>query len=160
MDTKIFPTPRWCGIRQLLWIAIQRCIVCTKYSTITYQLMWWIFWLYWRANDRSWWVTMSFSSIMYHELHICVCTQVKLYDKAHRAISSYGFFNERTWRFKTNNWQYIFDKMAPQDRSTFNFDVSTINWRSYMKTYCHGIRQFIQKDDPDSVPLANKKLQR
>ena len=50
--------------------------------------------------------------------------------------------------------------MSAEDRRVFYFDVRKINWPLYLEKYALGARQFILKDDPSSLPVARKKLQK
>lgn len=50
--------------------------------------------------------------------------------------------------------------MSESDRRVFNFDVREIDWRAYFETYVQGIRQWILKDDPSTLPQARKTLVR
>ena len=86
--------------------------------------------------------------------------KVKRYHMAHAAISSLDFFWTNSWRFKSDNWREIYAKMTPKDKSIFDIDVSTINWKYYFATFCSGIRKFIQKEDQKSLPEARKRFRR
>jgi fatty acyl-CoA reductase len=86
--------------------------------------------------------------------------QVKLYERVFRAISNLGFFNSHQWQFVSENSLTIQSKMSTADRKIFDFDVRQLNWRSYFETYVQGIRLFILKDDPSTLPQARKTLVR
>ncbi|XP_046643602.1 putative fatty acyl-CoA reductase CG5065 [Daphnia pulicaria] len=85
---------------------------------------------------------------------------VKLYERVFRAISNLGFFNSHQWQFVSENSLTIQSKMSTADRKIFDFDVRQLNWRSYFETYVQGIRLFILKDDPSTLPQARKTLVR
>lgn len=50
--------------------------------------------------------------------------------------------------------------MTASDQQEFDFDVRNLNWRTYFETYVQGIRQWILKDDPSTLPQARKTLVR
>lgn len=50
--------------------------------------------------------------------------------------------------------------MSVSDQQEFSFDVRQLDWRTYFETYIQGIRQFILKDDPSTLPQARKLLVR
>ena len=81
-----------------------------------------------------------------------------MYEKVFRATSSLGFFNTHQWTFVSENSLQIRSKMSPADRQTFEFDVRQLNWRAYFETYIQGIRQWVLKDDPSTIPQARKIL--
>jgi len=85
---------------------------------------------------------------------------VRLYAKAHRAMSCLDFFTTHEWRFISENSIHLLEKMSPEDRRVFYFDVRTIDWASYLETYALGTRRFILKDDPSTLPAARRHLRR
>ena len=50
------------------------------------------------------------------------------------------------------------EKLCRADRDIFNFDVRSIDWKTYIQTYVCGVRQFILKDDLASLPAAKSRL--
>jgi len=85
---------------------------------------------------------------------------VRLYDKAHRAISCLDFFTTHQWRFVSDNPIRLLEHLSDSDRRTFDFDVRNINWNTYIETYILGARRFILKDDLSTLPQARKNLSR
>lgn len=87
-------------------------------------------------------------------------TQVRLYRKAHRALAVSEFFTTNQWRFLSSNPIRLLDEMSPQDRKIFCFDVRQIDWKNYFESYIIGVRRFILKENPKSIPIARVKLTR
>ena len=87
-----------------------------------------------------------------------VCRQVRLYDRAHHAISCLDFFMTHQWRFVSENPIRLLDFLSESDRRTFYFDVRQIDWNSYITTYVNGARRYILKDDPSTIPAARRNL--
>jgi len=83
---------------------------------------------------------------------------LRLYDKADRAISALDFFTTHQWNFVSRNADILMDKLSPEDRNIFNFDVRSIDWKQYLDNYVSGTRQFILKEDPSSLPVARTRL--
>lgn len=54
----------------------------------------------------------------------------------------------------------LITKMHPEDRENFDFNVSKIEWRSYLESYVLGTRKYILKEDPKTLDVAKKRLQR
>ena len=86
--------------------------------------------------------------------------QVRLYERAHRAIGCLDFFTTHQWRFISENPIRLLDFLSEKDKQTFYFDVRQIDWSSYIETYVLGARRFILKDDPSTLPEARRNLNR
>ncbi|XP_057371715.1 putative fatty acyl-CoA reductase CG5065 [Daphnia carinata] len=85
---------------------------------------------------------------------------VRMYAKAALAFSSLEFFTTHQWRFLSNNPIRLLEELSNQDKKTFYFDVREIDWKSYFETYVLGTRRFVLKDDPSTLPLAKRNLNR
>lgn len=83
---------------------------------------------------------------------------MRLYDRAHRAISCLDFFMTHQWRFVSENPIRLLDYLSESDRRTFYFDVRQISWDSYIETYVIGARRYILKDNPSTLPAARRNL--
>jgi len=70
------------------------------------------------------------------------------------------FFTTHEWNFKNTNVQRLFTELDPNDQKTFYFDVSQLEWRSYIESYIWGTRRFVLKDDPSTVASAKIQLKR
>jgi fatty acyl-CoA reductase len=68
------------------------------------------------------------------------------------------FFSLHEWKFHRDNVCTLM--CDAQDKATFDFDVSQINWDQYVKHYMLGIRRHVLKDSNDTIPSARKKLQK
>lgn len=87
-------------------------------------------------------------------------TQVKMYAKATIAFSSLEFFTTHQWKFISNNPIRLMEEMSTQDKKTFYFDVREIEWKSYFDVFIQGARRFVLKEDPSTLPLARRNLNR
>lgn len=85
---------------------------------------------------------------------------MRLYDRVFRATSSLGFFNSQQWQFISENALLVRSRMSAVDIQTFDFDVRQLHWPTYFESYVQGIRQWILKDDPSTIPQARKTLAR
>ena len=50
--------------------------------------------------------------------------------------------------------------MKPQDRQLFNFDVTTMDWKTYVERFCMGTKIYLMKDDPNNLKQARKQIKR
>lgn len=71
------------------------------------------------------------------------------------------YFAMHEWNFETRNLRRINQaaKETQLDANEFNVDITNMDWDAYMEKYMMGIRTFVLKDDPSSLPQARKKLQ-
>ena len=83
-----------------------------------------------------------------------------MYAKATIAFSSLEFFTTHQWKFISNNPIRLMEEMSTQDKKTFYFDVREIEWKSYFDVFIQGARRFVLKEDPSTLPLARRNLNR
>uniref|UniRef100_A0ABD2WB33 Fatty acyl-CoA reductase n=1 Tax=Trichogramma kaykai TaxID=54128 RepID=A0ABD2WB33_9HYME len=87
---------------------------------------------------------------------IMVRVQARL-DKAAKCLE---YFSTQQWNFKDENVKQLGLQLSADDRQTFMFDVRQIDWPSYLENYILGIRQFILKESPDTLPAARTHITR
>lgn len=76
-------------------------------------------------------------------------------DKAAHCLT---YFSTHEWKFLDDNVLSLHTSLSRADREAFPFDVRQINWSLYIEQYVLGIRQFIFKESPESIPKARKNL--
>ncbi|CAH0404502.1 unnamed protein product [Chilo suppressalis] len=69
------------------------------------------------------------------------------------------YFTTKEWHFKNDNLRALRQKVSPEDNKTFFTDMKVINWNSYLRVYVKGVRKYILKEDPSTLPQA-RRLQR
>nr|XP_014293989.1 putative fatty acyl-CoA reductase CG5065 isoform X1 [Halyomorpha halys] len=85
---------------------------------------------------------------------------VRIQDKILKATSTLEFFTVRNFRFKNDNMMTLWKSMLKEDKNIFNFELTSINWASYIEIYVLGIRKYILKEDPKTIPIARQKIMR
>ena len=71
------------------------------------------------------------------------------------------FFALHQWNFASENFLLLQEAMKyPYDREVFSVDITGLEWESYLRYYVLGIRKYILKDSIETIPTAQKKLQR
>lgn len=85
---------------------------------------------------------------------------MRVQNKILRAVTSLQFFTTHEWRFLNDNMMDLITKMHPEDREKFDFNVCKIEWKSYLESYVLGTRKYIMKEDPNTLEVAKKRLQR
>ncbi|XP_024885931.1 putative fatty acyl-CoA reductase CG5065, partial [Temnothorax curvispinosus] len=89
------------------------------------------------------------------------CSQpimVRLQTKLSKATKSFDYFRTKQWNFRDDNVRRLDEQLSPEDRETFTFDVKQIDWPSYLEHYILGIRQFLLKESPDTLPAARSRI--
>ena len=85
---------------------------------------------------------------------------VRVQNKLDKAAKCLEYFSTQQWNFKDDNVKRLGAQLSLQDRETFMFDVKQIDWPSYLEHYILGIRQFILKESPDTLPAARSHITR
>lgn len=85
---------------------------------------------------------------------------MKIRDKLEKAAKCLEYFTTKEWNFKDDNVRKLCSSLSAEDKQKFDFDVRNINWESYIENYIIGIRKFIFKESPVSLPKARAQLNR
>ncbi|XP_071570402.1 putative fatty acyl-CoA reductase CG5065 [Temnothorax nylanderi] len=78
--------------------------------------------------------------------------------KLSKAAKCFEYFTTKQWNFRDNKVRNLGEQLSPEDRETFMFDVTQIDWSSYLENYILGIRQFILRESPDTLPAARSRM--
>ncbi|KAG0410705.1 hypothetical protein HPB47_012189 [Ixodes persulcatus] len=81
-----------------------------------------------------------------------------VYKRIHRAMGMLEFFVTHEWTFAVDNLRLLMTELEGSDRQTFDFDIRTIDWVPYLENYILGVRKYVLKEDPSTIPAARKKL--
>lgn len=85
---------------------------------------------------------------------------VTLQSKLEKATKYLEYFTTQQWIFKDDNVRELNEELSLEDRQTFTFDVRQIDWGSYLEHYILGIRHFLLKENPDTLPAARVHLRK
>uniref|UniRef100_A0A1B0ARC3 Fatty acyl-CoA reductase n=1 Tax=Glossina palpalis gambiensis TaxID=67801 RepID=A0A1B0ARC3_9MUSC len=85
---------------------------------------------------------------------------VKIQHKLYKAVECLNYFAVNQWEFKDDNVHALFHTLSPKDRNNFLFDVTNIDWLKYVEQYVLGLRQFLFKQRPESLPASRKRMTR
>uniref|UniRef100_A0A1B6EM21 Fatty acyl-CoA reductase n=2 Tax=Cuerna arida TaxID=1464854 RepID=A0A1B6EM21_9HEMI len=85
---------------------------------------------------------------------------LRIQDKVQKAVTCLEFFTTHEWQFMNDNMTQLLADMHPDDRDEFDFNVSALNWESYIESYVLGTRKYIIKDDMKTMDSAKKHLRR
>ncbi|CAB3233823.1 unnamed protein product [Arctia plantaginis] len=85
---------------------------------------------------------------------------VRVQNKLEKAAACLEYFTTRQWAFADDNVQALCTSLSPEDRRTFDFNVRNIDWDAYIESYVLGIRRFLFKESPDTLPKSRSVLNR
>ncbi|VVC43986.1 Hypothetical protein CINCED_3A007887 [Cinara cedri] len=85
---------------------------------------------------------------------------LKIYRRFKMAARTGEFFALHQWDFISKNIQELDRDTNAADRAEFPVDITQVVWDTYVKDYVFGIRNFVLKDPPSTIPQALCKLQR
>lgn len=83
-----------------------------------------------------------------------------MYKKIHKFCGIIGYFVTNEWRFSNANVQRLWQRMDEADRRIFFFDMDDLDWESNLKAGILGLRTYLMKDDPATIPSAQIRQRR
>ena len=85
---------------------------------------------------------------------------VSVYETNARAKEVLEYFVSHKWDFQVDNVIRLQKQLADTDKEVFNFDITQVDWPSYMNQYYLGLREFVNRDTDASLVPARKKIKR
>ena len=58
------------------------------------------------------------------------------------------------------NYYRLLSILSDEDRNTFNFDLKTIDWDTYIDSFCMGTKKYMLKEDVANLPAARRQIRR
>ncbi|XP_005180106.1 fatty acyl-CoA reductase wat [Musca domestica] len=84
----------------------------------------------------------------------------KAYKKIHKQCNLLRYFLQNNFTFDTTNTQNLWKIMTVDDRRIYNFDMVALDWSKYFYNSLFGLRRFLAKEDPSTIPQAKKLLRK
>ncbi|XP_076632053.1 fatty acyl-CoA reductase wat-like [Colletes latitarsis] len=85
---------------------------------------------------------------------------LKIYKKVHKFNALTSHFTLHQWKFSCDNTKALWDSLGPKDRALYKFSMMDFDWNNFMYKSVHGLRLYILKDDPSTVPHAKLRMAR
>ncbi|XP_046832206.1 fatty acyl-CoA reductase wat-like isoform X3 [Vespa crabro] len=76
---------------------------------------------------------------------------LNIYRKVHKVTKVMKFFVTHQWEYTNDNVLKLWNKLSVVDKNKFFFNISDLDWDSYLLTYCKGIRVFLLNDPLETV---------
>ncbi|KAM7359762.1 waterproof isoform 1-T2 [Cochliomyia hominivorax] len=85
---------------------------------------------------------------------------LKIYRKIHKFCSLMEYFSANAFKFDNDNVRALSGKLESTDKQLFAFDMRNLNWTELFQLSLVGVRQYVVKDDPSTIPEAVKRHER
>ncbi|XP_043266220.1 fatty acyl-CoA reductase wat-like [Colletes gigas] len=85
---------------------------------------------------------------------------LKIYRKVHKFSAVTSYFGMREWKFSYDNTKALWDSLGPKDRALYKFSMKEFDWNDFMYKSVRGLRLYILKDDPSTIPHAKLRMAR
>ncbi|ALC43137.1 CG34342 [Drosophila busckii] len=82
---------------------------------------------------------------------------VKAYQKISRIIDMMAWFGLKEWKFAHRNIDELSERLPVGERAKLQFNIATINWSEYFRSYLSGIRRYFFKDNANDNKLQQRK---
>jgi fatty acyl-CoA reductase len=69
------------------------------------------------------------------------------------------YFGKTEWIYHDTNLRSLLEKLTPEDRDIFTFDIKQVKWNDYLGNCVKGLRQYVLKDPINTLPTARKLSQ-
>jgi hypothetical protein len=105
----------------------------------------------WVSNNQ----TQKCLIFIFSELFSCRTIKEALYALQYTVLVRY--FGENDWLFHDTNVRTHQGQLTPEECDIFYFNISQLNWASYLESCVKGVRQFIIKDHLSTLPQARTR---
>lgn len=61
------------------------------------------------------------------------------------------------WKFHNNNTRELIKSQSPADRKLYDIDLSPLDWAEYFVDLIKGIRRYLSREHPRTLPAARVK---
>lgn len=85
---------------------------------------------------------------------------LRIYKKIHKFCDVLAYFTIKRWYFVNKNVQKLWSSLDPDDQKLFFFNMSDIEWSEVIDMSILGIRTYLMKEDPSTIPYALKRTAR
>jgi len=83
---------------------------------------------------------------------------VKVSNMLQKSTKALEPFTSNSWNWSNKNVIKLEKELTEEDRTVFGFDIRHLDWKEYLETYAQGIRKFLFKEDPSTIPSSKRHL--
>ncbi|KXJ73600.1 hypothetical protein RP20_CCG015450 [Aedes albopictus] len=85
---------------------------------------------------------------------------IKIQKRISQGLEVLQYYTTKVWIFKNDNMRAMYSRLSEDDREKFYFDMSHVHWPTYFLNYIMGVRQYVLKEPPETLPKARKLLKK
>lgn len=85
---------------------------------------------------------------------------VRVQKKVSTGLKVLQYYTTKIWVFKNDKLENLPQKLSPRDRERFDLTVDQINWEKYLHDMIMGVRVYLLKESPETIPQARRILRR
>uniref|UniRef100_A0A8D8GG31 Fatty acyl-CoA reductase n=1 Tax=Culex pipiens TaxID=7175 RepID=A0A8D8GG31_CULPI len=85
---------------------------------------------------------------------------IKIQKKISQGLNVLQYYTTKQWVFNNDRMCAMYGRLSEKDRQTFFFDMSGLDWPSYFRDYILGVRQYVLKEPPATLPKARRLLRK
>ncbi|XP_052565321.1 putative fatty acyl-CoA reductase CG5065 isoform X2 [Culex pipiens pallens] len=85
---------------------------------------------------------------------------IKIQKKISQGLNVLQYYTTKQWVFNNDRMCAMYGRLSEKDRQTFFFDMSALDWPSYFRDYILGVRQYVLKEPPATLPKARRLLRK
>lgn len=78
----------------------------------------------------------------------------KLYKRAHELSDITGSFLIRNWDYEDSKMLALSESLNARDRREFPCNTADVLWPQMLYTYAQGLRRYLMKQHPSTIPQA------
>lgn len=130
------------------------CVVDGKETNVSHEHHWFCTVPFEIIHEKQWLTTI------YTKMFPMIYRMIKIQDKLSKAVGCLEYFTTHQWHFTDDNVRELLTHMSVSDRAKFQFDVTQIDWDGYFERYVLGLRAFLCKQNPKTLPNSRKKMKR
>ncbi|XP_075218824.1 putative fatty acyl-CoA reductase CG8306 [Lycorma delicatula] len=82
---------------------------------------------------------------------------VKLHTNVNKSLGRLAPFIFNEWMFDNSKSLELHRKLSDSDKNVFGIDVEKLTWETYFSDLAMGVRQFLNNEDPKTLPAAKRK---
>ncbi|EDS29031.1 fatty acyl-CoA reductase 1 [Culex quinquefasciatus] len=85
---------------------------------------------------------------------------VKAQKKISQGLNMLQYYTTKQWVFKNDQMYAMYNRLSAKDQETFFLDIAHLDYSTYFLNYVLGIRQYVLKEPPETMPKAKRLLRK
>lgn len=85
---------------------------------------------------------------------------VKAQKKIAQGLNMLQYYTTKQWVFKNDQMYAMYNRLSAKDQETFFLDIAHLDYSTYFLNYVLGIRQYVLKEPPETMPKAKRLLRK